>query len=216
MNLSFLQKQNIYLKFFFVIVLLFLIYLADIKTVSLLFIINILFFFPIFPPFLKVMIKLSYFWIFYLLCGFLFNIDYLVQVNFLLHMAFMIHISVFLQKTICFHILLYDIKPLLKFTIIQIIILFFVNLCSLLKYLSNSYKETSLQKLPLSEKLTLSYIEKIILLIKSVIEDTDNRCKVDDIKPDEYLELGSRSWSNIYIIIVIIVFIIETFYCNGC
>ena len=201
MSKSFLIKQNFYLKIIYIIISLIFVFTSEIKAISVLLFINILFFLPIFLAFLKTLIKLSYFWIFYLFWGLIFNIDFMVQINFLLCMVFMLHISVFLQKTICFQIFLYDIKPLLRFNLVQVIILFFLNLNSSLKYLIKSYDKAKPKEIPLVNRFSWSYIESIMVLIKSVVENSDNRDKVETITPVEDLTAYSRVWANVYLII---------------
>ena len=212
---SFLTKQHIYLKFIFIIISLIFVFLADTKTVSLFLVLNSILFLPILLPFLKIVIKLSYFWIFYLICGIIFNLDYMLQINFLIRMGFMLQISVFLQKTVCFQVLIHDMRYLLKFNAFQIILLFILNLNSYLKYLSISFLEAEPQKIPIKNRFSLSYIEIITHHIKSTLENTEGRYKIEDFKPDKELNLGSRLWANLYIMLIIggMIFFFETL-CN--
>ena len=210
MTNSFFQKQHIYLKILYIIIVLIIIFKTEMMVTLFFFLLNILFFFPILVPFLKTIIKLSYFWIFYLICGMIFKVDFMVQINFLLCMIFMLQISVFMQKTICFQVLIHDMKPFLKFKFFQAIILFFLYLNSSFKYLSNSFKEVELETVSLKNKFSFSYIERIIQIIKSVFENTNSRNKVDIFEPNKELALGTRFWANLYIAIIILNYLICT------
>ena len=208
MNNTFLIKQHIYIKLLFVIISLFLTFIADLKTITVLIILNLIFFHPICLPFLLSIVKLSFFWIFYLLCGIFFSINFITQIHFLLCIIFMLQLSVFLQRATCFQNVINDIIPLLKYPFFQNLVLFFLYLNNIIIFLVQSYKDSDIKKIPFHKRFSFSYIDKIMTMIKTVLENVKIKCKNTTFITDKKQTKGSSASANYYLIIITLIYVI--------
>ena len=175
------QRQNIYLKIYFVLLLFLIVIFSRFNTVSHSIIINFIIFLPvpnIIVSFLKILLKLSFFWIFYLLSGLLLNVPFEKQLDFLVRIIIMLQVSVFLQKSITFERFMSDTRLFLRYEFFQHIVHFLLYFNAIFEHLINHFHESDLLKSSLKEGLSSNYIKKIVFMIKSIFD------KSDEIKDD--------------------------------
>jgi hypothetical protein len=163
---------------------------------------NVLAFLPTFSivkTFFSTVLRLSFFWIFYLLSGIIFDIPFDRQVDFLLRLLLMLQLSVFISKSFALELFVSDMKPFIKYRLTRYLTYFFLYVNSIFKYIINHYKQAELDK----ERLSKDYLKKIMLLIKSVFDNTE------EIKKDlPEIEITDReraffTFSNLYLFYII-------------
>ena len=196
---SLFQRQNILLKMFFIGVGFSIAIFCKINTLAIVVSSNLILFLPSFEilkSFFVATLKLSFFWIFYLLCCQLMDIPFDEQIRFLLRFLLMLQLSAFLLKSFSKERFLSEFQSLLKYKFFLSIYYFFSYVIHIFKYISDRYKSVV--------AIEGKHIEKIMLIIKSLFKDTEKikqslpQIEFDDIKktsPESILSL-----SNIYLL----------------
>ena len=164
--------QHILLKLCFVLLTFVVVFVSNTTNIGYLIILNIVFFIPdikINLYFLKAIVKLSYFWIIYILSGLILNIPFDVQIEFLLKVIIMIQLSVFLLKTIRLDSFMNDTKILLKYNLFQQMIYFVLFFNHIFYYIGDYYNNVELAKMPTAKR----YFSRILQTIKSMFENID-------------------------------------------
>jgi len=125
--------------------------------------------------FFQTLLRLSYFWIFYLLFSLLFNIPFDEQLKFLVRFLLMLVLSIIMLKTIS----KYSFK-LRKYKIFTAIFLFFDSFIYIFNYLKENYEKENLNKIPLKEKFSTKYLDRIINIVNMAIDEG----KIEKIRND--------------------------------
>jgi len=197
---DFFLRQNVLLKVCLVAWAVAITLLCRAGIVGLLILFNLIAFLPareLNASFLRTVVKLSFFWIFYLLSGLVFNITFDSQVGFMLRVLLMLQLSVFLQKSISFESMLQETKPLLKYRLYQNIVYFMMYFGSIFKYITERYKND------MPKKLSKKYFERLLLVIKSVLDSTES---IKESLPQidaENIRRAPFTWSNLYLLCMV-------------
>ena len=202
------QRQNIYLKLIYVLVSIAVALCTELKTITVLLMINLILYIPdtrIHRAFVMTLYKLYYFWSFYLLCGIIFHLDYQSQMIFLFRLILMLQISVFMLRSVTKNYLLNDTKSLCKYPAFVNIVYFFLYLFEIQKKIIIKYQQATLDKVPAHERFSKGYLDRIISMLKNLFEDIEMR-DIRELSIDHDFEPKSF-YPNIYLVIMILVIV---------
>jgi len=179
---NFYTKQNLYLKLIFIIINIIICLIARFPVLAIYFALNTIFFSfsaHIIISFLKVCLKLSFFWIFYLLCALLINIPFEQQISFLLSVLFILQISVFFRQSLSQSYFLYDTYYLRRYTFFTDLCYFFLYTDFLIKYLFVHIENIDLHSTPPSTNRLDHIIHQIKNILQNALSMKNNMPKID-------------------------------------
>jgi hypothetical protein len=181
-NNNLYEKQNVFLKLFFVLSCLIYISIGNFIHLSLIFILIVIFlaFQPeIFIFWLKTISKLSFFFISYFIFSTIFKIDFFVQLKMFIKIVIMLLLSVYLVRTSSTKFLFFGNLPpnSLKYDFVYFILatMNFINI------FYNNYLSFSSKKYPLKKmisktlKNSISEVENIKIKIEKDLNTNNNR-----------------------------------------
>lgn len=211
---SLFVKQNSLLKFAFVFLAIILVFLSRISILIFLIIFNLFLFLPDFvviKKYFKTLSRLSFFWIAYLISGLIMDINFLVQINFLIRFLLMLQLSVYIQSSFTINSVLQDFKFFRNNFLFQSIILFLMYFNTIFASLSTQFKSFKYKDLSLKEKFSLSVIDRIMLLLKEVFDNSLELKKampVIDFENIQNVETGFFTYPNLYLFYIITIYVL--------
>jgi len=199
--------QNTYLKIAFIALNIIICLNGGIHTLGIFFALNTLLF-SLSPQitrlFLKATLKLSLFWIFYLLTSILINTPFPQQMTFLVKVLFLLQISVFARVSSQLPYFLFDTKAFHKYAIFTNICYFFLYTDYLIKYLYQGFKN-----IDYSTGLSGVNIEQIILKVKAVLHnavDVKDNLPIIDLEEIKKIQRPFLCLPNTLLLVVILIY----------
>jgi len=200
------------MKLIFVALNIFISLKASLSTVIILFVLNsiLLCLSPeIILSFFKVIMRLSLFWICYLLCSLLLSIPFEQQISFLVRVVFVIQISVFFRQSLNLEYFLFDTASLHKYGFFTDICYFFLYTDFLVKYLYVNITNIEYDD-SLSSKFSVNYIEYMIRSIKIVLaESVSMKDKMPVLDFDTVKTLHRPFWTmaNVFCVLCFVIWL---------
>lgn len=178
---QFFVRQNVCLKLIWIFLNFFLLFINRKNNVLILLLLNTIFFFAdisLIKRFFKTCIRLSFFWISYLIMGIIFNINFNMQVNFILKFLCMLQVSVFTLNSFSLANLRLDEKhnkiPVFLRNSLENIIIFMMTICHFFDFFTQRFKESKLHKIPYKQRFTIQYIHLFNNDLKNILSDLND------------------------------------------
>ena len=176
-GLSFFQKRNSFLKLAVIILGIVAAFICRIYVLSFVVLANMLLFLPslsIVKAFLYTTMKLSFFWIFYLLVSQLMYVSFDIQVKFIVRFLLMLQLSCFLLKSFSRDRLLYELSFLFKYRAFNWMLNFFSYFYHIFNSIVQSYKSSGVDMWSVKQKFSVAYLEKLMEIIRGIFDNSES------------------------------------------
>ena len=180
---NFFLLQHSLLKFIWVFLVIFLVFVGKRYNLALLLCLNLIYFLPqksIIFTFFKTVLRLSFFWISYLIMGLLFDLSFTKQISFILTFLCSLQVSVFCLMAFNLDNLNHDfklqdsnhVKNHIKIIIGKLFV--FITLVSYFLLIFKARYTEIVKSVPARKRFSITYIENILIGIKELLNDVFN------------------------------------------